>query len=360
MAVSLFFALIGVSASSWAIQYKITDIGPLPGITTTLPSLITGINNSGDVIGRAPVGGSPSAQVNGFIWNQNDGFSDLGWLTPWAINDQGNITGNNPYGQAFIISDSSLQQPPTLVGSLVGARGINASGQLAGVWAQDGASPPQAIVRRNADDITNLSQLYGERGYAFDINDSGSVVGSLGNQGYIWNQATGLTYIDIQKTESTAWSINENGQVVGWLSDKRSNRRGYSSFIWHRGQLTIIDDLNSEQSMAFGINASGQVVGTHRNLLNYNSMGDAYIWDQVHGMLDLDSLLVGSDQWQLNEANGINDLGQIVGTGLLNGQRHGYLLTPISEPPIYALTMIALLALLFGDFPGKKRIAPGI
>ncbi len=335
-------------------MYQITDIGPLPGITTTVPSQITGINNSGDVIGRAPVGGSPSAQVNGFIWNKNKGFSDLGWLTPWAINDQGDITGGNPYGQAFIISKNSLQQPPSTASSLGGAWGINASGHLAGVLQQYAASPPQAIVWKSADEVTNLSQLYGERGYAFDINNSGSVVGSLGNHGYIWNEVTGLTYIDIQKADSTAWSINENGQVVGWLSDKSSNRRGYSSFIWDGGQLTIIDNLNSEQSMAFGINALGQVVGTHRNSLNYNSMGDAYVWDQDHGMLDLDSLVVGSDQWQLNEANGINDLGQIVGTGLLNGQRHGYLLTPISEPPIFALTMIALLALLFSHFFEKN------
>jgi hypothetical protein len=36
--------------------------------------------------------------------------------------------------------------------------------------------------------------------------------------------------------------------------------------------------------------------------------------------------------WVLTEANDINDRGQIVGNGYLNGQPRAYLLTPIPEP----------------------------
>jgi probable HAF family extracellular repeat protein len=43
-------------------------------------------------------------------------------------------------------------------------------------------------------------------------------------------------------------------------------------------------------------------------------------------MIDLNSLLPANSGWQLIQANGINDSGQIVGTGFLNGQQSGFLL----------------------------------
>jgi hypothetical protein len=45
-------------------------------------------------------------------------------------------------------------------------------------------------------------------------------------------------------------------------------------------------------------------------------------------MLDLNSLIPANSGWVLQFANGINDQGQIVGEGTLNGQAEGFLLTP--------------------------------
>jgi len=52
----------------------------------------------------------------------------------------------------------------------------------------------------------------------------------------------------------------------------------------------------------------------------------------------------------------INDSGQIVGTGVLNGEKHGYLLTPIPEPATFAglLTLAAVMATV-----GIRRVARG-
>lgn len=47
-------------------------------------------------------------------------------------------------------------------------------------------------------------------------------------------------------------------------------------------------------------------------------------------MTDLDSLIDSKSGWVLDVAYGINDKGQIVGYGSVNGQSHGFILTPIS------------------------------
>jgi len=45
-------------------------------------------------------------------------------------------------------------------------------------------------------------------------------------------------------------------------------------------------------------------------------------------MQDLNTLIHSNSGWVLNTATDINVWGQIVGSGTLNGQPHGYLLTP--------------------------------
>ena len=49
-------------------------------------------------------------------------------------------------------------------------------------------------------------------------------------------------------------------------------------------------------------------------------------------MIDLNTLLPTGSGWELAGAYGINDLGQIVGSGSINGQGHAFLMTPVPEP----------------------------
>ena len=53
-------------------------------------------------------------------------------------------------------------------------------------------------------------------------------------------------------------------------------------------------------------------------------------------MLNLNDLIDSSSGWQLYFAAGINAKGQIVGRGTLNGEEHGFLLTP--KPTLTSLT----------------------
>ena len=57
-----------------------------------------------------------------------------------------------------------------------------------------------------------------------------------------------------------------------------------------------------------------------------------FIWDSVNGMRDLNDLIPSNSGWLLGDPFAINDSGQIVGLGFLNGdEQRAFLLTPI--PP---------------------------
>ena len=46
-------------------------------------------------------------------------------------------------------------------------------------------------------------------------------------------------------------------------------------------------------------------------------------------MKDLNKLIPAGSGWVLLQAFGINNSGQIVGTGTIHGEEHGFLLTPV-------------------------------
>ncbi len=46
-------------------------------------------------------------------------------------------------------------------------------------------------------------------------------------------------------------------------------------------------------------------------------------------MQDLNSLIPAGSGWALSVARDINDAGQIVGEGVINGQQRAFLLTPV-------------------------------
>jgi probable HAF family extracellular repeat protein len=79
-------------------------------------------------------------------------------------------------------------------------------------------------------------------------------------------------------------------------------------------------------SAAEGINNAGQVVGAS----DFSGRLHAFVWSPSTGMLDLNSLIPANSGWVLEFAYAINDLGQIVGYGTLNGQQtpEAFLLTP--------------------------------
>ena len=72
------------------------------------------------------------------------------------------------------------------------------------------------------------------------------------------------------------------------------------------------------------INDRGEVVG-----FSIDGSGNirAVLWqDKVE--MDLNTLISADSPWILQQASSINDVGEIVGSGLINGNVHAFLATP--------------------------------
>ncbi len=118
----------------------------------------------------------------------------------------------------------------------------------------------------------------------------------------------------------------------------------YDAFLWNgtNGMTDLGALVSGGQSHAYGINDAGEVVGW-----DVMSSGPyhAFLWSGGV-MTDLNALLSPSSSgWVLEEANGINDHGQIAGFGTINGQIHGFLATPTPELSSVALLLVGALPL---------------
>lgn len=86
-----------------------------------------------------------------------------------------------------------------------------------------------------------------------------------------------------------------------------------------------------QNSVATAINNSSLVVGyAWLPATEGEPFRRAFLYDARDGVLtDLNDLLPEGSAWSLVDALDINDAGQIVGRGLIRGEMHGFLLTPV-------------------------------
>ena len=101
--------------------------------------------------------------------------------------------------------------------------------------------------------------------------------------------------------------------------------------------------LGGSYSMGYGINTLGQIVGSSQ--MSDEVAHHAFVYDPLHGMVDLNTLITAAG-WNLFRAHDINESGQIVGQGYLNGEMHAFLLTPVPEPSSLALATTGCATLI--------------
>ena len=105
------------------------------------------------------------------------------------------------------------------------------------------------------------------------------------------------------------------------------------AFLYTNGEMLDLGTLGgaySQASSALGINDLGRVVG-------WSASPDwaehAFLYENGR-MTDLNDLIDPESGWVLTAADDINNLGQIVGEGVRNGQNRAFLLTPVPEPSV--------------------------
>ncbi|MEE8458273.1 MAG: alpha/beta fold hydrolase [Phycisphaerales bacterium] len=268
-----------VSGETHAILFSdgvLIDLGTLGGPNSTGHA----INDNGWVAGEAQL---PGGDVHAFIWTAGGGMTDIGTLggpqsAALDINNNGFVTGwshaadNNPI---------------------------------------EGGGSPHAF-RYDGETMTDLARTPNGDGGLFSrgngISDSAVVVGEatqiITKLAAKWEGDNPIFLSNVKNTRALA--TNDGGTSVGYYPF------GGYSILWHpNGTFLIlfIDEAND-------INNARQVAGSLD--------GHAVVWDG--GLItDLNDLLPAGSGWVLESATAINDVGQVVGVGTLDGEPRGFL-----------------------------------
>lgn len=338
----IFVAVMFAAADSgFGQKYSVVDLG---AFTNSL-STVNAINNPGQFAGALNINGSYRAVLYGGSWTN---LGTLGGTSSFGLgmNDALRVVGRSrltngtvnraflwtPGGTDGIASNPQMKDLGTLGGAAAEADDINTSGQITG-YAQT-ANADHAF-RYSGGTMTDIGNLLpnNHNSYGYGINDAGYVAGTdydnafNKSSAFLYNgsSATVLSFSGWNDTYGLA--INKNDHIIGYVSDSGSTVN--HAFRYSSGFVDL-GTLGGYFSYAISINNSNIIVGgsyTDANGLIYH----AFICTNS-SMFDLNNQLDNSGAgWVLNEARAINDGGQIIGIGTLNGVKHAFLLAKL--PP---------------------------
>ncbi len=213
---------------------SVTDLGILNGtFAGGAVSVASGINDSGQVTGWAPIAGLNFFEDHAFFWDGT--MHDLGSLASGAgnsyghgINASGQVTGASDIGSedhVFLYSPSNgaMTDLGTLGGNSGVGSSINASGQIAG-YALTAAGEQHAFLWDGT--MHDLGTLSGGQSVGFGINASGQIVGSSQRTGdfahaFLYTSTSGLMDLNTLLPSGSGWqlleadAINDAGQITG-------------------------------------------------------------------------------------------------------------------------------------------------
>jgi len=330
-------AALAFTTAAFAQSYSILEV----------PSLNGGFNQGNAINASGHVAGtSAGSPEQGFLYNGNTviGIGVLPvppgnslYSEAWGINSSDELVGETQNGSGFamLYSGGKLVSLAPKGQALSYAVGINKSGQVVGYYAtlsnQYSAFlwTPKQPNGTTGTLTTIANQLGGTYSVGAGINDSGQIVGSasLANNNvhaFLYSAGKMTDLGTLGGIDSMANAINNAGQVVGW-SDL-SSETGHA-FLYSGGKTTDLGILpTAKGSTATSINNSGVIVG-YAYYGSHVGQRRAVIYT-ASGPVDLNTRIPAGSGWILLQANGVNDAGQIVGTGLINNNIRAFLLTP--------------------------------
>lgn len=306
------FLLCTLPAVIWASPvYTVTDLGSLGGSSAAGH----GINGQGQAVGSAT---DIFGTVQAFVGSTGNVLA--GNAQAWEINDENEVAGiqyNNGNSYAMFWSNGSGRM---LGGAGSAAMGINEAGQVTGMTAAGHAF----VTGNDGQGVRDLGTLRGGNwsvGHA--VNESGAVAGygmvGANFRAFRWVPESGFETLGLLGgNNSYAMAINDSGWVAGHAQVGGGNLH---ATLWTGSRATDLGTLDhGRNSYAYGVNNGGAVVGSSQTS---NGKSHAFLY-QDGVMYDLNLLLGGGNGWLLQSAYDINEGGQIVGSGLYNGQEHAF------------------------------------
>ena len=346
---------LGASTSSATTQYAVTELPGLGGTVTSANS----ITNDNIVSGTANLSGDAIARAA--MW-RNGVPTDLKTLG----GDNSAVAFTNHNSQSVVgIAETAQIDPLSETWSCTGffATGIPTHHQCLG------------FVYRNGN-MTPLSTLGGENGFAAGANDRGDVVGWAETPMHDttcvlpqvrqflavrWNGPGNPTVLSPlgNDTASAATATNNRGQAVG-ISGRCDRAFGRFSalhmVLWNGVTPMSLGDIGGDSwNTPTAINDSGDVVG-FVNLPNTNGKlrPHAFLWTQGAGLKDL-GVLPGDS---FSFATGINNRGQVVGFSFSATSSRAFVYQNGTMSDLNALAPNANLALIVAnDIDDEGNIA---
>lgn len=356
-------------ATSGFYNYTAVALGTLGGNTSSALD----VNNNRQVTGNSLVvsdAGSTGSLLRAYLWTAGS-MTNLGSMAPvppstsanrfgrgYAVNDAGVVVGefNNDSSRAFIYKDGVMSGLTRLAGGNDNgvAVDINNANVIVGSSSNGTASKPTKWTFNGSAyvpaDLGTIAGTPSSTGRAAAINENGAAAGQSTNsagttQATLWSAGSvvNLTSLGDGTRFSQAFGLNERlevvgssvtGQTVGDLIGTTSTTSITRAFHWHVGVITELPPFNlysptnngattNYHSVANDINDTGLVVGNSQRISG--SPAVATLWKNGVA-IDLNTFLPLGSGWVLTNADGINERGDITGTGTLNGTQRAFLL----------------------------------
>lgn len=269
-------------------------------------------------------------------------IADSGWIAGMAPDQRAALV--NPHGELI-----HIPLPPEF--TLSEALCVNAKGEAVGYAVTADSSRRVAFLFRDA----KVTILPGEQARAYRINEAGEIAGQAKTPGQktvaavLWKNGN---LVDLKICcAGTARVINAQSLVAGDAYDDEGH---YHAFFWdaqhgaRRVTFPAMGGAGEEYSLVLALNDRGQAVlrVAPGGLLSFSegkfepldlpqadpramnqagvivgSVGPspelqkAFVWDKVHGMIDLNDAIPAKSGWELDVASSLNDHGEIVGWG---------------------------------------------
>ena len=298
-----------------ATRYQLVELPFFPKLITPT-GVVAGTNEAGRaVVWRQASGLQPLSVPEGFHYTDPVGFTKSGDAIVNATDIQ------SKKRRAFFYSKDSML---ALTGKQTWAHGIGPSGVIVGEWVLDGSARTDPVYWDQKKRPHSIELCCG--GVIKAVNQAGEMIGNAyDDQGryhaFVWNPSQGKRTLGSTENFSSALAINDAGHIL-FTADKET-------YLVRGGRSQLLQLSPKFDNTAQAINNCDFVVG------GYGPVFDAYrafLWTQKGGFQDLNSLVPDGLGWTLKIASAINDRGEIVGQGELNGNDRGFLLIPTVGP----------------------------
>ncbi len=279
---------------------------------------------------------------------------NAGKTSVWGINDFGQVSGFfiTEKGEKYILrwpDSATVEKSSPVTEGESRAYGIANDGTVVGVMTLPENEKTRSRfyhgILFDGKQVRDLGTLdlrgpLSSQGYsiAHGINNRGEVVGIAADsrqrfRPFIYDRHRGLRQLpvdsDFAEGQWYAAVINDHHLVGGSVSIEEGKSLPYYWDDVSGPPVRIPMPVKFPYGEIYGINNLGQMVGVMWSMGD-NPVEHAFVFDRLFGVRDLNDVLQPSSGWVLTFAGGINDHGQIAGTGQLHGLTRGFMLDELN------------------------------